>query len=61
MQDLFDVLMGNTVYITLEQFREKYDEFFIEMNCEENNIRMMDDHSEWRLMLQKTWCDSTQC
>lgn len=59
MQDLWDVLRGNTDYITPEQFRKKYDDLFVEVDCEENNIRIMDEHNEWYLRLQKTWCDGT--
>ena len=60
LQDLFDLMCGNTNYITLEQFREKYDGYIVEMDCEANRIRMMDDHNEWHLNLQKVWCDATQ-
>lgn len=55
MRDLWDVLRGNTEYITLEQFREKYDEFLVE--CDEG-IRMADDHNEWLLSLQHVWSDN---
>ena len=59
MQDLWDVLRGNTTYITLEQFREKYDSLFVEVDNDTKSIRLMDDHNEWRLTLQKVWCDET--
>lgn len=60
MQDLWDVLKGNTDYIALEQFRERYDEFFVEIDCAEKRIRLMDEHNEWHLGVQKVWCDATQ-
>lgn len=61
MNDLWDVLRGNTDNMTVEQFRSKYDSLFTEVDSNENAIRMADGHNEWRLMLQKTWCDATQC
>ena len=60
MQDVWDVLRGNTIYITQEQFNEKYGDLFVEIDCDNGEIRLADDHNEWRLMLQKTWCDETQ-
>jgi len=55
MVDLWDVLCGNTEYCTLEQFRAKYDELFVELD---NNIRLMDDNNEWQLGLQKVWSNN---
>lgn len=54
MTDLWDVLRGNTDYITLEQFKNKYDSLFVE--CD-NDIKLADDHNEWHLSLRKTWTD----
>ena len=59
INDLWDVLRGNTEHITLEQFRKKYDGLFVEVDGEDNHIRMMDDHNEWQLGIQKVWCDQT--
>ena len=59
LQDLWDVLRGNTSYITLEQFKEKYGELFVEVDNDAKCIRLMDDHNEWHLTLQKVWCDET--
>lgn len=60
MQNVWDVLRGNTVYITQEQFNEEYRDLFVEVDCDKGSIRIADDHNEWRLMLQKVWCDATQ-
>lgn len=49
--------MSNTEYCTQEQFTSKYEDFFIEVDDNEKCIRIMDDHNEWRLMLQKVWND----
>ena len=61
MQDLWDVLRGNTIYITPEQFNEKYDELFVEVDRDANRISMSDEHNEWHLTLRKVWCDETMC
>lgn len=60
MQDVYDVLCGNTQYITQEQFSEKYHDLFVEINCDNGEIKLSDDHNEWRLQLQKIWCDATK-
>ena len=60
MQDLFDVACGNSVYITQEQFIEKYKHYFLEIDCTDGVITLRDDHNEWRLVLQKTWCDEVK-
>ncbi len=57
MTDLWDVLRGNTDYCTLEEFRKKYDNFFVE--CDEQ-IVLEDEHNEWHLTLQKVWCDGAK-
>lgn len=53
MQDVWDVLMGNTEYITQEQFAEKYEDTLIELDCTRGIIELGDDHNEWQLTLQK--------
>lgn len=60
MQDVWDVLMGNTEYITQERFAEKYKDMFIELDCTRGIIKLADDHNEWQLTLQKVWCDEWQ-
>lgn len=57
INDICDCLMSNTEYCTQEQFTSKYEDFFIEVDDNEKCIRIMDDHNEWRLMLQKVWND----
>lgn len=59
--DLWDVIRGNTQYITVEGFQTKYKELIVEPFPDDgNSIRLMDDHNEWLLRLQKVWCDETQ-
>lgn len=55
--NLWDLLNQNDMYCTQEQFTKEYGDLFVELNQDENYIRIMDDHSEWRLSLQKVWCD----
>ena len=52
ISDLWDVLSGNTEYITLEQFKEKYDRLFVE--CDDH-ILLLDeeDNSEWHLEVRR--------
>lgn len=57
INDVWDVLLGNTHFCTQEQFAEKYRDFIVEVDCDAKYIRIMDDHNEWRLMLQKVWND----
>ena len=61
IQDVWDLLAGNTQHITLEEAREKYRDMLVEVDCEEKHITLMDKdaHNEWRLSLQKVWCDET--
>lgn len=61
MQNLWDVVLGNNIYITQEQFVEKYREYFVELDCTKGEIRLMDEHNEWRLTIQKVWCDNSNC
>lgn len=58
LRDLWDLMRGNTIYITQDEFKKKYDDLLVE--CDDS-IELADDHSEWRLSLQKVWCDETQC
>ena len=51
----WDILRGNTQYITLDKFKEKYDDLFLE--CYDGTIRLMDEKNEWHLWVQKVWCD----
>ena len=55
MQNLWDVMNNNTTYCTSQYFEKEYGDMIIELNQDENYIRIMDDHSEWRLSLQKVW------
>lgn len=55
IQDVWDILRGNTQYITLDKFKEKYDDLFLE--CYDGTIRLMDEKNEWHLWVQKVWCD----
>ena len=57
MQDVYDVLRGNTKYITQEKFDEKYGEYFVEIDCENGEILLRDEHNEYVLSLRKTWSD----
>lgn len=52
LRDLWDLMRGNTEYITQEQFVKKYDELLIQ--CDAPEIQMGDNHNTWRLLLQKT-------
>ncbi len=61
IQDVWDLLSGNTQFCTTEQASEKYSDLLVEVECTEHYITLRDDHNEWRLSLQKTWCDETQC
>lgn len=61
INDVWDLLCGNTHFCTTEQAREKYLDLLVEVECREHYITLRDDHNEWRLSLQKTWCDETQC
>ena len=60
IEDVWDILQNNTQYITIEQFREKYADYFVEIDLDARQIRLMDDHNEWHLSLRKVWCDETQ-
>lgn len=60
MQDLWDVLRGNTQYITQEKFTEQYDDLFVEVDCDKGEIKLTDGHNEWVLSVRKVWCDETQ-
>lgn len=55
--DVWDVLNGNTQYITQERFIQKYKELFLDMDSEQKTINLSDEHNEWRLLLQKVWSD----
>lgn len=59
IQDVWDVLCGNTEYITQEQFVAKYRDFFVYADGEERTIHLADDHNEWHIFLQKVWTDNT--
>lgn len=61
IQDVWDLLAGNSQYCTMEEAREKYRDMLVEVDCENKFITLRDDHNEWRLSLQKVWCDETQC
>lgn len=61
IQDVWDLLAGNSEYCTMEEAREKYRDLLIEVDCSEGFITLRDNHNEWRLSLQKVWCDETQC
>ena len=56
LRDLWDLMRGNTIYITQDEFKKKYDDLLVQ--CDES-IRLADEHNEWRLSLQKVWCDET--
>ncbi len=60
IQNVWDLLAGNTQYCTTEQAREKYKDLLVEVECSEHYITLRDEHNEWRLSLQKVWCDETQ-
>lgn len=55
IQDVWDVLMGNTQYITAEQFREKYEDLFVQVDLDTKSISLYNDNEEWLLSLQKTF------
>ena len=57
MQNLWDVMNNHTMYCTAQQFEKEYGNMLVELNKEEKYICIRDDHSEWRLSLQKVWCD----
>lgn len=57
--DLWDVMRGNTEYITQEEFNKKYEEIIVDLDTKDRTIRLMDNHNEWQLSLQKVWCDET--
>ena len=59
IRDMWDVLCGNTQYITQEQFIARYRDYFVYADCDERTIHLADDHNEWRIFLQKTWTDET--
>ena len=61
IQDVWDLLNGNTEYFTQEESHEKYRDLMVDVDCENKFITLRDDHNEWRLSLQKVWCDETQC
>lgn len=52
MVDLWDVLNGHDLYCTIEKFREKYEDLIVDYD---GHIRLMDDHSEWHLKLEKQY------
>lgn len=56
--DLWDIINGNKQYITAEKFKEKYSELTVEVNLDDHYILLSDMHNEWRLTLQKVWCDN---
>ena len=60
IQDVWDLLAGNTQYCTMEKAREKYRDLLIEADFSGGFITLRDDHNEWRLSLQKVWHDETQ-
>ena len=60
IQDVWDLLAGNTQYCTTEQARKKYRDLLVEVKYTEHYITLRDEHNEWRLSLQKVWCDETQ-
>lgn len=53
MNDVWDVLVGNTNLITQAKFLKKYIWYFEEIDCEKNSIIITDDKSEWKLSLTK--------
>lgn len=59
IQNVWDLLNGNSQYINIEEAREKYRDLMVDVDCENKFITLRDDHNEWRLSLQKVWCDET--
>ena len=59
IRDMWDVLCGNTQYITQEQFVARYRDYFVYADCDERTIHLADDHNEWHINLQKVWTDET--
>ena len=55
LKDIYDVLMGNTDYITQKQFAEKYKD--LDFECDFPELRIRSNNEEWLLLLQKTWSD----
>jgi hypothetical protein len=60
IMNVWDLLAGNSQYITIDEAREKYRDLLVDVDCSEGFITLRDDHNEWRLSLQKVWCDETQ-
>lgn len=58
LSDLWDLMCGYTEYITQEQFKAKYFDYFVGINHVRGSITLTDDHNAWRLNLQKIWSDS---
>ena len=56
LRDLWDLMRGNTEYITPLQFTAKYDKFLVD--CDAPNIRFADDNNEWCLTLHKTYSNA---
>lgn len=53
--NIWDVLLGNTMYCTQQQFTNNYRDFFVELDSAAGIIRIMDDNNEYHLTLQKVW------
>ena len=58
MEDVFDVLLCNTFFVTQEDFFRKYRDYFVEIDCSKGEITLKDDNNEWRLTLQKVWSNN---
>lgn len=56
MCDLWDLMLGYT-NITQEKFTQKYKELFFGVCPKRKFIELMDDHSVWRLSIQKIRTD----
>ena len=55
MEDVWDILLQNTNFITLSVFAEKYRELFTEINCTTGVITLRDEHNEYELSIRKVY------
>ena len=53
LRDIYDVLMGNSEYITREQFLEKYKDY--DFVCDHPYLRIMHEKGEWTLTLSQIY------
>ena len=53
MNNVWDVLVGNTRFMTQTKFLRKYLHYFVEMDCADNSILITDGEDKWKLSLTK--------